>query len=106
MTIRFAPFVIVAAAALGSLLVAGCGSGAGPDPKQQEKSVENAQNLRSYFDKVGGEYDSLTEADKAAYIRLSGDEEKARRNWDLMKNGPGAVDRSGQTAPTGGGTGQ
>lgn len=84
-----------------SLLIVGCGDSAGPNVADQEKNVQNAQNMRSYFEKSGGDYEKLNDVDKAAFIKLSGDEEKAKRNWDLMKNGPGAADRSGGTATPG-----
>lgn len=86
------------AVVLGTLLAGGCGDGGAPDPNQQAQSVKNAQNLRSYFDKAGGNYESLSEADRAAYVELSGGEAKAKQNWELMKNGPGAIDRSGPGA--------
>ena len=108
MTIRIQlPRAIAVAVALASMLVVGCGSGGeGPDTQQQQANVKNAQNLRSYFDKAGGNYDSLSDVDKAAYMQLSGGEQKARQNWELMKNGPGAADRSGQPAPSGGEVGR
>ncbi len=87
------------AATLGSLLLAGCGDGAGPDSAAQDKNVENAQTMRSYFDKANGNYDNLTEVDKAAYVKQCGGEEKAQQNWNLMKNGPGAATRTEPGTP-------
>ena len=76
--------------ALGSLLSAvGCSGGPQEvDHKDEEKRVQEAKNLRSYFDKANGDYNALSDVDRAAFIQASGGEEKARQNWDLMKYGP------------------
>lgn len=79
-----------------AVFLSGCGDKGGPDPTVQAKSVENAKNLRSYFDKAGGNYDSLSAADKEAFVKASGGQEKATQNWNLMANGPGAG-RAGTT---------
>ncbi len=90
--------------ALGGLFLSGCGDSQGQDSAEQKKNLENAQTMRSYFDKAGGNYENLTAEDKAAYVKQCGSEEKAQQNWNLMKSGPGAADRS--APPAGGGTGQ
>ena len=100
------PLFIVVALVAGIVFAGGCGSSGGPDSQQQVKGIETAKTLRSYFDKAGGNYDSLDEVDKAAYVQLSGGEEKAKQNWELMKFGPGAADRSGQTPPADGEVGR
>jgi hypothetical protein len=71
----------------------GCGESGGPDPKVEAQRVEYAKSLRSYFDQAHGDYSQLTEADKAAFVKLSGNETKAEENWKLMKEGPGAASR-------------
>lgn len=83
---------IATAIFIGSVILVGCGSEAGPDPTDQKQNVANAQSMRSYFEKAGGDYEKLTPEDKAAYVAVSGGEEKAKQNWDLMKNGPGRSD--------------
>lgn len=90
---------------LGGLFAGGCGSDSGPDPQKEAMAVENAKNMRAYFDKAGGNYDSLNEVDKAAFVQLSGGEEKAKQNWDLMKYGPGAAARTDEAPTADGGSG-
>lgn len=85
---KFYRFALLGVLALGLI---GCGSGGGPDPQAQAKQVDHAKNLRSYFDKANGEYTKLSDADRDAFVKLSGDETKAQQNWNLMKNGPGAA---------------
>ncbi len=79
------------------LVLAGCGSGAGPDPKVESARVNAAQQTRAMFDKSGGNFDSLSPDDKAATLKMfDGKEADARRSWDMM--------RSRGVPPTGGGS--
>lgn len=82
---KLAPLAVCSALSLSML--AGCGS-PGPDKEDQANRVEVATQMRSYFDKAGGDYNRLSEADRAEFIKLCGGEEQAKTNWDLMKNGP------------------
>ena len=75
--------------------LAGCGDKGGPDPKAQAQAVDYAKSLRSYFDKANGDYSALNDADRAAYVKLAGGEDKAKQFWDGMKNGPGSAPRGG-----------
>lgn len=81
-----------------TVFLSGCGDKGGPDPSVQAKNVENAKNLRSYFDKAGGNYNNLSDADKEAFVKASGGQEKAAQNWNLMANGPGAGRSTGTNA--------
>ena len=73
------------------VVLIGCNSG-GPDAKVEDSRIQSAQALRTYFDKAQGNYDSLSDADKAAYIKATGgDAEKAKKFWDQMKYGPGGT---------------
>ena len=75
------------------LAVCGC-NGGGRDPEVQAKKVEYVKSLRAYFDKANGDYSRLSDADKAEFVKLSGSEQQAKLNWDGMKFGPGAADRT------------
>lgn len=74
----------------GSLISAGCGDSGGPDPKVESKRVVDLTAMRSFFDKVNGNYDDLSAEDKASFVKLcGGDEAKATTTWNAMKLGPG-----------------
>lgn len=75
--------------ALGALI--GCQTGPAPSAKVEEQRLASAVELRSYFDKAGGDYSQLSETDRAEFERLTGGPEEAQRAWNLMKFGPGAV---------------
>lgn len=69
------------------LLAIGCGSQPEPDAKVEANRVESAKRMRESFDKVGGNYEQLTEAEKSEFVKLfGGKEEDARRAWDMMKS--------------------
>lgn len=87
----------------GATLV-GCGSGdggGGVDKKAQQEKVALVTNMRSYFDKAGGDYAKLSDADKAAFVKLCGGEAKAEANWKLMKEGPAGAPRGSSAPPAG-----
>lgn len=86
-------FTVVIAAVL-SILMIGCGEPEGRSAEETAKKLEYVQELRSYFDKANGNWDSLTETDKADFVKLSGSEEQAKKNWDGMKYGPDAGNKS------------
>ncbi len=87
----------------GATLV-GCGSsdgGSGVDKKAQDEKLSLVTNMRTYFDKAGGDYAKLSDADKAAFVKLCGGEAKAEANWKLMKEGPGGAPRGSAVPPAG-----
>lgn len=56
--------------------------------------------MRTIFDKSkGGDFESLSPEDKAAFIKLFENEAKAMDTWNRMKSGPGAP--RGETTPAG-----
>jgi hypothetical protein len=73
-----------------ALFIAGCGeSGPAPDPKAETARLDKITDMRTIFDKSGGNYDSLSADDKAQFVKLAGgDEAKAMESWNLMKYGP------------------
>jgi hypothetical protein len=80
--------VLACVAAIGLI---GCGDSGGPDPKVETARVDTAREMRSYFDKVRGDYNQLSADDKAKYLKLfDGDQSRAESVWNQMKNGPGA----------------
>ncbi|MFM9872696.1 MAG: hypothetical protein ACKVQS_04425 [Fimbriimonadaceae bacterium] len=65
----------------------GCGSDTKLDTQATIMDVDVAKNSRTMFDKYGGDYTKLTPEDKATYLEYyKGDEEKAKKIWDLMAN--------------------
>jgi len=92
---------MIGGVALASL--PGCGSSNdGPDSKQEAKNVDVAKGMRSYFDQAHGDYSALSPADKAAFIKLAGSEDKAEQYWKLMKEGPGGASRGPATTSSSG----
>ncbi len=52
--------------------------------------------MRSYYNKVNGDYAQLSETDKQAYIKAcGGDPDKAQKFWNMMKYGPSGAPRTG-----------
>jgi hypothetical protein len=74
-------------------MVLGCGSGS-QDPQSiaSPAEVNNIVEMRTYFDKAGGDWNKLSADDQAAYTKLAGDATKAQAMWTRM-SGPigGAV---------------
>jgi hypothetical protein len=73
-------------------VLAGCS--AGPQDVNREgeaKAVQTAQSARQIFDKYHGDWDKVSDADKAAYTQLAGSELNARASWAGMKQGPAAA---------------
>jgi hypothetical protein len=73
--------VLVAAYAVG-----GCGNNdtIKEDPAATKKRVDAAGEMRSYFDKSGGNYDSLSPEDKAKLDKLTGSEKHSREAFGHM----------------------
>lgn len=76
--------------------LAGCGSGSSGKPESiaSEEQVNKIVEMRKYFDKVNGQWDSLTAEDKASFTKLAGDEAKAQAMWKTMST-PLGSDRQG-----------
>lgn len=90
--------LLLAAGAVFALgLLAGCQTGPAPSAKVEEKRLATAMELRSFFDKAGGDYSRLSEADRAEFERLTGGPDEAQRAWNLMKFGPGAANMGMET---------
>jgi hypothetical protein len=78
-------------------VILGCGDSGGPDQKVETARVSSAKDMRSYFDRAGGDYSKLSEADRASFLQLvGGSEENAQKAWNAMKSG-GAASASGPT---------
>ncbi len=72
----------------------GCGSVNAPvkeDPAVTAKRVDSAKEMRSYYDKSGGNYDALSPEDKTALDKLSGSSANSKTAFSHM----------GPTTPTG-----
>ena len=46
--------------------------------------------MRKYYDKAGGQWDSLSAEDKAAFTKIAGDDAKAQAMWRTMSTPLGA----------------
>lgn len=70
-------------------VLVGCGANdvKKDDPIVAKKRMDAATGLRSYFDKSGGKFDALTDADKQAVIAITGSEANARTAFGHM-SGP------------------
>jgi len=101
-------------ATMGVFVSAGCNSAPDkPESIASEARVQEIVEMRKIFDKAGGNWDSLTEADKAEYIRLAGDEAQAKTMWTTMSTPMGSEPNTGaapnipmggaQPSPAGGG---
>lgn len=83
-----------------AVCLVGCGE-KGPDPKVEQSRAQDAGQMRSIFDKAKGDYNSLSQADRDTFVKQAGgNEDNARRMWELMKNG-GLNGPGGAGAPTG-----
>lgn len=81
----------LAALSLVGLVTVGCQSDPGkPESIASEARVQEIVQMRTIFDRAGGKWDAMTEADKAEYIRLAGDEEKAKSMWETMSTPMGS----------------
>lgn len=75
-----------------SLALVGCGSDTSVDTSYQKEGLEKATAQRKIFDGVKGDWDKLSEADKAAFTKSAGgDAVNAQAAWLGMKNGPMAA---------------
>lgn len=94
----FSLFTAICAIFVATTLI-GCGddnASLAEDKATTEKRVDSAKELRSYYDKSGGNFDALTEEDKKKVISMTGGtEENARKAFGYMQ-APSGV--SGSTA--------
>jgi hypothetical protein len=73
-----------------TMVLAGCGSAPEADPKIESSRREAAVEMRAIFNKVNGNYESLSAEDKAAFLKLCNNDPKVvEQSWNGMKNGPG-----------------
>lgn len=76
-------------------VLAGCAENPGPNPATEAKRMENAQNIRSLFDKAHGDYTKLSSADRQLFIQaVGGDSGKAESAWNAMKYGSAAAPKA------------
>ncbi|HLK14928.1 MAG TPA: hypothetical protein VKT78_08995 [Fimbriimonadaceae bacterium] len=84
-----------------SYVLAGCGMSNDvikEDPAVAKKKMDAAVSLRSYFDKSNGNFDSLSEEDKAAVIKLQGSEANAREAFShMVPSKPAGASSTGTT---------
>ena len=85
------------------IVLAGCGaSGQEIDKDASAKSVSNAQMARQIFDAAGGNFESVSEADKAKLKEAYNGDEGVKKLWESMKNPPiGGSAPQPPGAPTG-----
>ena len=84
--------IALLSAALCALLVAGCGDDKTVDTSYQKQGLEAAGTQRRLFDSVKGDWDKLSDADKATFTKTaSGDAIVAQASWIGMKSGASAA---------------
>lgn len=76
-----------------SATTAGCGNKDAPATVVQasQTQIDNAVKMREYFVKAGGKYESLSAEDKAAYVKLAGDEAAGQAQWQTMSKNPSSA---------------
>jgi hypothetical protein len=80
---------------VGCVVGSGCGDSGAPDPVVESKRVEDLTAMRGLYNKVNGNYDKLSEADKTEFVRLCrGDDALAKTTWDAMKYGSSGPPKS------------
>ncbi len=89
MFVNIKKFSISALAMLAIAAVSLPGCGANNDPVKEpqattDKRVEVAKQIRGYFDKSHGNYDSLSPEDKAALDKLTGGEAQSKEGFAHM----------------------
>ncbi len=89
MKAQWSVFLLLAMVATATL--PGCGDEVKLDEQATIMPVDTAKKSRELFDKVAGDYNALTEADRKTYLDLfEGDEARAKKTWDIMANPPGS----------------
>jgi len=83
--------VIAALGFVGLVATSGCSGDSGkPQSIASEERVQEIVEMRKIYDKSGGNWDALSAEDKAAYIKLAGDEQKAKTMWTTMSTPMGS----------------
>lgn len=94
----------LAMAAVIPICLSGCGDDNKLDPNATIMSVETAKQARTYYDRYNGDYKSMSEADKKAYLDLfKGNQDKADKTWEIMATPPpgSAPTGAGPSSPSG-----
>lgn len=77
----------------GTVILVAVGCGAGPQAYDQDtinKATTRAQTARAIFNKVNGDYSSISPQDKAELLKLSNNsEEDVKKLWNAMAHPPG-----------------
>ena len=83
----------IAVACIGVFgVLVGCGSDSSVDTGYVKEGLKTATLQRGLFDKVKGDWDKLSDADKAAFTKsANGDSVNAQASWLGMKSGPNAA---------------
>lgn len=78
--------------------LAGCGAGSTDAPKSiaTKDRVDQIVEMRKIYDRGHGDWNALTDTDRAQYTKLAGDDAKAKQAWDRMGHPPGG----GSSGPT------
>jgi hypothetical protein len=100
-------FLIVAIAA--SIAIAGCGSSNATVQQASAQKVDTAIQMRKYFDKVRGDFNSLSPTDQAAYNQLAGSAAEGKSTWAFMAKSyrpPAGAAPGGPNSDPRGNTGQ
>lgn len=88
----FMRLVVASLVVTGIGMISGCDSGPGGAPQSiaTPEQVNNIVEMRKLYDKVGGQWDSLSADEKSQYNKLAGDEAKGQTLWKSMGNPMGS----------------
>lgn len=88
--------VFLLAVAIVPITVSGCSGDVQLDKKATIMNVDVATKSREIYDKYQGDYSKVTADDKAAYLKLHGDDQnKADATWKIMSNNGARSDIQG-----------
>ena len=85
--IAFAALMVI------SVAVSGCDDNSKPDMKDAKERVKKMQSFVDIYKSVDGNWDKLTEVQKADLIALQGSEIKAKAGFIGAKEGPMAAQK-------------
>jgi hypothetical protein len=95
--------MVTAGLLLSCFPLTGCDDKVAPaeSPQQEKVRADNGAKLRTYFDKVNGNFEALSPEDKAEVIKLVGNEENAKKSFSMMVPNRGAGGTGGGLPPSG-----
>lgn len=102
---RFTRWALIGSLSLISLtFISGCSGTNKPESIATQDQVNKMVELRKLFTKVGGDWNKLSDSDKAEFVKFAGDEKKAQFMWFRMGH-PGSTGGPDGSGPSSAGPG-